>query len=42
MRGLTPEGLSKMRALCEEALTAAGLHVAEGSKLWALYRWERG
>ncbi|KAL4858071.1 Squamous cell carcinoma antigen recognized by T-cells 3 [Chlorella vulgaris] len=37
------EGREKMRALCEQALTAGGLHVSEGSRLWALYLgYERG
>ncbi|XP_066330580.1 uncharacterized protein [Miscanthus floridulus] len=34
----TPSGLSKMRNLFESAITAGGLHVTEGSKLWAAYR----
>ncbi|CAO2200197.1 unnamed protein product [Urochloa humidicola] len=34
----TPTGLSKMRNLFEHAITAGGLHVTEGSKLWAAYR----
>lgn len=34
----TPSGLSKMRNLFESAITAGGLHVNEGSKLWAAYR----
>lgn len=34
----TPEGVEKMRALFERALTAAGLHVVDGGKLWAAYR----
>ncbi|KAF8712673.1 hypothetical protein HU200_028434 [Digitaria exilis] len=34
----TPSGLSKMRDLFERAITAGGLHVAEGSKLWSAYR----
>lgn len=34
----TPEGVEKMRALFERALTAAGLHVVDGGKLWASYR----
>ncbi|WVZ95445.1 hypothetical protein U9M48_041209 [Paspalum notatum var. saurae] len=34
----TPSGLSKMRDLFERAITAGGLHVTEGSKLWAAYR----
>ncbi|KAJ1266928.1 hypothetical protein BS78_07G017400 [Paspalum vaginatum] len=34
----TPSGLSKMRDLFERAITAGGLHVTEGSKLWTAYR----
>jgi squamous cell carcinoma antigen recognized by T-cells 3 len=34
----SPDGLAKMRDLFERAITAGGLHVAEGSKLWAAYR----
>ncbi|XP_062195601.1 uncharacterized protein LOC133898842 [Phragmites australis] len=34
----SPSGLSKMRDLFERAITAGGLHVTEGSKLWAAYR----
>ncbi|PWZ18804.1 Squamous cell carcinoma antigen recognized by T-cells 3 [Zea mays] len=34
----TPSGLSKMRNLFESAITAGGLHVTDGSKLWAAYR----
>ncbi|CAL5004495.1 unnamed protein product [Urochloa decumbens] len=34
----TTSGLSKMRDLFERAITAGGLHVTEGSKLWAAYR----
>lgn len=34
----TPSGLTKMRDLFERAITAGGLHVTEGSKLWAAYR----
>eukprot|EP00887_Chlorella_sp_A99_P001390 scaffold8.g1390.t1 len=37
----TEVGLPKFRALAERALTAGGLHVAEGGRLWAVYRgWE--
>jgi hypothetical protein len=32
------DGVSKARNLFERALTAAGLHVAEGIKLWEAYR----
>ncbi len=38
VRGFTPTGLKAMRAACEAALTAGGLHVAEGAQLWAVYR----
>lgn len=34
----TPEGVEKIRTLFERALTAAGLHVVDGGKLWAAYR----
>ncbi|MED6158347.1 hypothetical protein PIB30_031977 [Stylosanthes scabra] len=34
----SPAGISKARDLFERALTAAGLHVAEGSKIWEAYR----
>ncbi|KAI3977266.1 hypothetical protein MKX01_009235 [Papaver californicum] len=34
----SPEGLSKMRNLYERALTAAGLHVTEGKRIWEAYR----
>ncbi|TVU43694.1 hypothetical protein EJB05_10182 [Eragrostis curvula] len=34
----SPAGLSKMRELFERAITAGGLHVTEGSKIWAAYR----
>ncbi|KAG0496511.1 hypothetical protein HPP92_001202 [Vanilla planifolia] len=33
-----PAGLMKMRNLFERALTGAGLHVSEGSKIWEAYR----
>ncbi|XP_031102711.1 squamous cell carcinoma antigen recognized by T-cells 3 isoform X1 [Ipomoea triloba] len=32
------DGISKARNLFERALTAAGLHVAEGGQIWELYR----
>lgn len=32
------DGISKARNLFERALTAAGLHVAEGGRIWELYR----
>lgn len=38
VRQCTPTGISKVRDLFESALTAAGLHVAEGSKIWEAYR----
>ncbi|KAG9130341.1 hypothetical protein Leryth_004260 [Lithospermum erythrorhizon] len=31
-------GISKARALFERAITASGLHVAEGGRIWELYR----
>lgn len=34
----SPAGSSKARDLFERALIAAGLHVAEGSKIWEAYR----
>ncbi|KAH9287575.1 hypothetical protein KI387_031692, partial [Taxus chinensis] len=34
----TQEGTAKIRALFERALTAAGLHMSEGGKLWTAYR----
>lgn len=34
----TVPGTSKMRALYERALAAAGLHYTEGGKLWEAYR----
>lgn len=33
-----PEGLARLRDLCERALTAGGLHVSAGSQLWEAYR----
>lgn len=33
-----PAGVQKMRNLFEHALTAVGLHVVEGSKIWEAYR----
>jgi len=38
VRGRTAAGITKMRELCEAALTAAGLHATEGGKLWSQYR----
>nr|XP_010927876.2 squamous cell carcinoma antigen recognized by T-cells 3 [Elaeis guineensis] len=34
----SPSGISKMRNLFERALTAAGLHIVKGSKIWEAYR----
>lgn len=34
----TAAGVAAMRDLCERALTAGGLHLAEGGRLWAIYR----
>ncbi|WJX21824.1 hypothetical protein P8452_11204 [Trifolium repens] len=34
----SPTGISKLRDIFESALTAAGLHVAQGSKIWEAYR----
>ncbi|PNY10159.1 squamous cell carcinoma antigen recognized by T-cells 3-like protein [Trifolium pratense] len=34
----SPTGISKSRDIFETALTAAGLHVAQGSKIWEAYR----
>ncbi|KAK4799960.1 hypothetical protein SAY86_025325 [Trapa natans] len=34
----SPAGISKARTLFERAVTAAGLHVAEGNKIWEAYR----
>lgn len=38
VRECSPDGISKAQNLFERALTAAGLHVAEGNKIWELYR----
>ncbi|KAK4739542.1 hypothetical protein R3W88_003239 [Solanum pinnatisectum] len=38
VRTLSTAGISKARNLFERALVAAGLHVAEGSRIWELYR----
>ncbi|KAH8509934.1 hypothetical protein H0E87_007738 [Populus deltoides] len=38
VRECSLDGISKARNLFERALTAAGLHVAEGNKIWELYR----
>ncbi|KAF6139615.1 hypothetical protein GIB67_033619 [Kingdonia uniflora] len=37
VRDHSQAGLSKMRDLFERALTAAGLHVVEGNKIWEAY-----
>ncbi|MQL99583.1 hypothetical protein Taro_032307 [Colocasia esculenta] len=34
----SPAGISKMRDLYERAISAAGLHVVEGNKIWDAYR----
>ncbi len=34
----TKAGAVAFRALCESALTAAGLHLAAGAQLWQIYR----
>lgn len=34
----SPDGILKARSLFERAITAAGLHVTEGSKIWEPYR----
>lgn len=38
VRECSAAGILKARNLFERALTAAGLHVAEGSKIWEAYR----
>lgn len=38
IRECSPVGILKARDLFERALTAAGLHVAEGHKIWEVYR----
>ncbi|KAA8536632.1 hypothetical protein F0562_029110 [Nyssa sinensis] len=38
IRECSPAGILKARNLFERALTAAGLHVTEGSKIWEAYR----
>ncbi|KAL5789204.1 hypothetical protein ACOSQ2_004092 [Xanthoceras sorbifolium] len=38
VRKCLPDGILKARNLFERAITAAGLHVAEGSKIWESYR----
>ncbi|XP_063971619.1 squamous cell carcinoma antigen recognized by T-cells 3-like isoform X1 [Lytechinus pictus] len=34
----SPEGIENARRVFEEAIMAAGLHVAQGSMIWAVYR----
>lgn len=34
----SPDGISKMRNLFERALTAAGLNIVEGNRIWEAYR----
>ncbi|KAI4296137.1 hypothetical protein L6164_036120 [Bauhinia variegata] len=38
IRERSAAGISKARDLFERALTAAGLHISEGSKIWEAYR----
>ncbi len=38
MRELQPAGVERYRALCEEAMAAAGLHLGDGPALWEKYR----
>ncbi|XP_073287671.1 uncharacterized protein [Primulina huaijiensis] len=38
VRECSVAGISKARNLFERALTAAGLHIAEGHRIWELYR----
>lgn len=38
VRGRTAAGLRTFRSLCEEAITAVGLHVTEGHKVWDIFR----
>lgn len=38
VREFTLDGIAKARNLFERAITAAGLHVTEGSKIWEAYR----
>ncbi|KAJ9159110.1 hypothetical protein P3X46_024637 [Hevea brasiliensis] len=38
VRECSSDGISKARNIFERALTAAGLHVAEGHKIWESYR----
>ena len=38
VKEVSPAGITKARDLFERALTAAGLHVSEGNKIWEAYR----
>ncbi|CAL1385168.1 unnamed protein product [Linum trigynum] len=38
VRECSPDGISKARNVFDRALTAGGLHVAEGNKIWEAYR----
>ncbi|CAN1352407.1 Squamous cell carcinoma antigen recognized by T-cells 3 [Linum perenne] len=38
VRECSPDGITKTRNLFERALTAGGLHIAEGNKIWEAYR----
>ncbi|GKV31604.1 hypothetical protein SLEP1_g40281 [Rubroshorea leprosula] len=38
VRDYSPNGISKARHLFERAITAAGLHVTQGNKIWDAYR----
>lgn len=38
VREFSPDGIAKARNLFDRVITAAGLHVAEGSKIWEAYR----
>lgn len=38
VRECSADGISKARNLFERALTAAGLHIAEGHRIWESYR----
>ncbi|CAI0376801.1 unnamed protein product [Linum tenue] len=38
VRECSPDGISKARNVFERALTASGLHIAEGNKIWEAYR----
>lgn len=38
MQNRSKEGVASFRQLCEDAIIAAGLHMSEGSRIWAHYR----